>query len=65
MADAYETLTSGSGGIAPSVAIGSIVERAGTEFDPQVVGAFEAAFQHGRAPMAGAKPQPSATAPRR
>ena len=65
VADAYETLTSGSGGIAPSVAIGSIVERAGTEFDPQVVGAFEAAFQHGRAPMAGAKPQPSATAPRR
>ena len=65
VADAYETLTSGSGGISPSVAIGSIVERAGTEFDPQVVEAFVGAFQHGRAQTAGAKPQSGVTVPRR
>ncbi|HYN15942.1 MAG TPA: HD domain-containing phosphohydrolase [Terriglobales bacterium] len=56
VADAYETLTSGSRGISPSVAIGSIVERAGAEFDPKVVEAFVAAFQHGRARTTGAKP---------
>jgi len=49
VADAYETLTSGSGGMSPSVAIGNIAERAGAEFDPKVVEAFVAAFQHGRA----------------
>jgi len=65
VADAYETVTSGSGGMSPSVAIGSIVERAGTDFDPQVVEAFVAAFQHGRAQMAGSKSQSSVTAPRR
>ncbi len=56
VADAYETLTSGSGGMSPSVAIGSIVERAGAEFDPKVVEAFVAAFQLGRAQTAVAKP---------
>ncbi len=55
VADAYETLTSGSGGMSPSVAIGSIVERAGAEFDPKVVEAFVAAFQHGRAQTAVAQ----------
>jgi len=65
VADAYETLTSGSGGISPSVAIGSIVERAGTEFDPKVVEAFVAAFQHERARTAGAKSQSGVTVPRR
>lgn len=55
VADAYESLTSGSGGMSPSVAIGNIVERAGTEFDPKVVEAFVAAFQQGRAQMVGAK----------
>jgi len=55
VADAYETLTSGSGGMSPSVAIGSIVERAGAEFDPKVVEAFVAAFQHGRAQTAGTR----------
>ncbi len=55
VANAYETLTSGSGGMSPSVAIGSIVERAGTEFDPKVVEAFVAAFQHGRAQTVVAK----------
>jgi hypothetical protein len=55
VADAYETLTSGNGGISPTVAIGNIVERAGTEFDRKVVDAFVAAFQHGRAQMVGAK----------
>ncbi len=49
VADAYETLTSGSGGMPPSVAIGNIAERAGTEFDRKVVEAFVGAFQHGRA----------------
>jgi hypothetical protein len=56
VADAYETLTSGSSGMSPSVAIGRIVERAGAEFDPKVVEAFVAAFQHGRAQTTGAKP---------
>jgi len=56
VADAYETLTSGSGGMSPSVAIGSIVERAGAEFDPKVVEAFVAAFQYGRAQTTKAKP---------
>ena len=65
VADAYETLTSGSGGISPSVAIGSIVERVGTEFDPKVVEAFVAAFQHERAQTAGAKSQSGVTVPRR
>jgi hypothetical protein len=65
VADAYETLTGGSGGMSPSVAIGSIAERAGTEFDPQVVDAFVAAFQHGRAQTAGAKGQSGVTVPRR
>jgi len=55
VADAYETLTSGTGGISPSVAIANIVERAGTEFDRKVVDAFVAAFQHGRAQTVGAK----------
>jgi len=55
VADAYETLTSGSGGMSPSEAIGSIVERGDAEFDPQVVDAFVAAFKHGRAQMVGAK----------
>jgi hypothetical protein len=65
VADAYETLTSGSGGMPPSVAIGSIVERAGTEFDPKVVEAFVAAFRHGRAQSAGGKSQSGVTAPAR
>jgi hypothetical protein len=65
VADAYETFTSGSGGTSPSVAIGSIVERAGTEFDPQVVEAFVAAFQHERTQTAGAKSQSGVTVPRR
>ena len=60
VADAYETLTGGSGGMSPSVAIGSIVERTRTEFDPKVVEAFVAAFQYGRA-QAGT----NVTAPRR
>jgi hypothetical protein len=55
VADAYESLTSGSGGMSPSVAIGNIVERASAEFDPKVVEAFVAAFQHGRAQTGGAK----------
>jgi HD-GYP domain-containing protein (c-di-GMP phosphodiesterase class II) len=41
--------------MSPSVAIGSIVERAGAEFDPKVVEAFVAAFQHGRAQTVVAK----------
>ena len=65
VADAYETLTSGTGGMSPSVAIGSVVERAGVEFDPKVVEAFVAAFQHGRAQTAGAKAQSGVTVPRR
>lgn len=56
VADAYETLTSGSGGMPPSEAIGNIAERAGTEFDRKVVEAFVGAFQHGRAQTVGAKP---------
>jgi len=56
VADAYETLTSGTTGMSPSIAIGSIVERAGSEFDPKVVQAFEAAFQHGRAQTIPARP---------
>jgi len=56
VADAYETLTSGSGGMPPSVAIGNIAERAGKEFDRKVVEAFVSAFQHGRAQTVGAKP---------
>jgi HD domain len=55
VADAYESLTSGTGGMAPSLAMNSIVERAGTEFDRKVVEAFVDAYQHGRAQMAGAK----------
>jgi len=55
VADAYETLTSGSGGMSPGEAIGNIAERADKEFDPQVVDAFVAAFKHGRAQMVGAK----------
>jgi hypothetical protein len=55
VADAYETLTSGSGGMPPSVAIGNIVERSGADFDPKVVDAFVAAFQHGRAQTVVAK----------
>jgi hypothetical protein len=55
VADAYETLTSGSGGMPPSVAIGNIVERSGADFDPKVVEAFVAAFQHGRAQTVAAK----------
>jgi hypothetical protein len=55
VADAYETLTSGSGGMSPSVAIGSIVERAGSEFDRKVVDAFVAAFQRERAQTVGPK----------
>lgn len=50
VADAYETLISGKGGMPPSVAIGNIAKRAGTEFDPEVVEAFAGAFQHGRSP---------------
>ena len=53
VADAYETLTAGSSGMPPSVAIGDIVERAGTEFDRKVVEAFVGAFQHGRAQTVG------------
>jgi len=49
----------------PSVAIGNIVEREGTEFDLQVVEAFVAAFRHGRAQTAGAKSQADVTAPAR
>ncbi len=49
VADAYESLISGSGGISPSIAMVNIAERAGAEFDPQVVDAFVAAFQRGRA----------------
>jgi len=63
VADAYETLTSGSSGMPPSVAIGNIVEREGTEFDPQVVEAFVAAFRHGRAQTSGTKSQTDVTAP--
>jgi len=55
VADAYETLTSGQGGMPPSVAIGNISERAGTEFDGKVVEAFVGAFQHGRAQTVGLK----------
>ena len=55
VADAYESLTSGSGGMAPSVAIGNIAERAGKDFDPEVVDAFVAAFQWGRAQTAGVR----------
>jgi hypothetical protein len=55
VADAYESLTSGSNGKSPSVAIGSIAERAGADFDPKVVEAFIAAFQHGRAQAVAAK----------
>ena len=55
VADAYETLTSGSGGMPPSVAIGNIVERSGAQFDPKVVQAFIAAFQHGRAQTVATK----------
>jgi HD-GYP domain-containing protein (c-di-GMP phosphodiesterase class II) len=49
VADAYETLTGGSTGMAPSVAIESIAKRAGAEFDPKVVEAFVSVFQQGRA----------------
>jgi 5'-deoxynucleotidase YfbR-like HD superfamily hydrolase len=55
VADAYESLTSGSGGAAPSAAIGSIVERSGQDFDPEVVDAFVSAFQYGRSQMVGAR----------
>lgn len=55
VADAYESQTSGSGGAAPSAAIGSIVERSGKDFDPTVVDAFVSAFQYGRSQMAGAR----------
>ena len=55
VADAYETLTSGSGGMPPSEAIGNITERAGKEFDRKVVEAFVGAFQHGRAQTVGPK----------
>ncbi|MFZ3211989.1 MAG: HD domain-containing phosphohydrolase [Terriglobales bacterium] len=55
VADAYETLTSGHGGMPPSEAIGNIAERAGTEFDRKVVEAFVGAFQHGRAQTVGLK----------
>jgi hypothetical protein len=55
VADAYETLTSGQGGMPPSVAIGNISERAGTEFDRKVVEAFVGAFQYGRAQTVGLK----------
>jgi len=48
VADAYETLTAGAHGMPPSVAIGNILERTGTEFDRKVVEAFVGAFQHGR-----------------
>ncbi len=56
VADAYETLISGSSGISPSLATANIAEQAGAEFDPQVVEAFVAAFQRGRAQMGTAKP---------
>lgn len=55
VADAYETLTSGAGGLSPSEAIGNIAGRAGGEFDPKVVEAFVAAFRHGRAQTEGVK----------
>lgn len=55
VADAYESLTSGTGGMAPSVAIGSIIERSSKEFDPQVVDAFVDAFQYGRSQMVSAR----------
>jgi len=55
VADAYETLTSGTGGMSPSEATGNIVERADAGFDPRVVEAFVAAFKHGRAQMAGVR----------
>ncbi len=55
VADAYESLTSGSGGSAPSAAIDSIVERSGQDFDPKVVDAFVSAFQYGRSQMVGAR----------
>jgi len=48
VADAYESLTSGTGGMSPSEAIGNIAQRAGAEFDQKVVEAFAGAFQHGR-----------------
>ena len=49
VADEYETLTSDpSSRVAPSEAIGMIVERAGVQFDKKVVDAFVAAFQYGR-----------------
>ena len=56
VADAYETLTSGTHGMSPSVAIGNISERAGAEFDPKVVEAFVAAFLRGLAQTVPAKP---------
>jgi HD-GYP domain-containing protein (c-di-GMP phosphodiesterase class II) len=66
VADSYETtLASGTSGMSPSVAIGSIVERAGREFDPKVVEAFVGAFQHGRAQAAATKPRPVVTSPSR
>jgi len=55
VADAYESLINGSDRMPPSLAIGNIVERTGSEFDPQVVDAFVAAFQHGRAQTVGAR----------
>lgn len=55
VADAYETLTSGSSGISPMVAISRIAERAGAQFDSKVVEAFVAAFQRGRAQTVPAK----------
>ena len=55
VADAYETLISGSSGISPSIATANIAERAGAEFDPKVVEAFVAAFQRGRAQARTAK----------
>ena len=66
VADSYETtLASGTSGMSPSVAIGSIVERAGREFDPKVVEAFVDAFQHGRAQAAATKSRPAVTSPAR
>jgi len=66
VADNYETtLASGTSGMSPSVAIGSIVERAGREFDPKVVEAFVDAFQHGRAQVAATKSRPTVTSPAR
>jgi HD domain len=56
VADEYETLTSDPNSrLAPSEAIGMIVERAGVQFDKAVVDAFVAAFQYGRMQPVGAR----------